>query len=150
AGQVLTDTGNMRAPRFFTATLLPTRKVLIAGRTEPNSPLSNGFPSADLYDPDPGAFSATGEMITPRFSQTATLLPDGRVLVTGGMPAFSFQSAAFLATAETYQHDVLVPAAVLFSVSQDGQGAILHADTHQLVSPGNPAVANEPLEIYCT
>jgi uncharacterized protein (TIGR03437 family) len=39
---------------------------------------------------------------------------------------------------------------VLLSLSGDaqGQGAILHAGTHQLVSASNPAVAGEALEIY--
>ena len=31
-----------------------------------------------------GTFSATGSMTTPRASQTATLLPNGEVLVAGG------------------------------------------------------------------
>jgi photosystem II stability/assembly factor-like uncharacterized protein len=43
-------------------------------------------------------------------------------------------------------------APVLLSVSGDGtgQGAIQHADTYQLVSPANPAVAGELLVVYCT
>jgi len=41
---------------------------------------------------------------------------------------------------------------VLLSLSGQGsgQGAILHASTHQLVSPDNPSVAGEALEIYLT
>ena len=44
------------------------------------------------------------------------------------------------------------PAPVLLSLSGDGRGpgAILHATTHQVVNPGNPAITGEALEIYCT
>jgi hypothetical protein len=146
----------MRAPRIATATLLPTRKVLIAGYADgggfppPGSPGSNGLPSADLYDPTKDGFFATGDMVTPRFYHTATLLPDGTVLMSGGMTSFYFPASA-LASAEIYHPDVLVPAPVLFSLSGDGQGqgAILHAVTHLVASASNPAVAGEAIEIYC-
>src|SRR5215831_14859654 len=82
-----TPAGTMVTPRFFhTSTLLPDGRVLIAGG---NSAFLFGGASAvessaELYDPATGTFAATGAMTTPRDGHTATLLPDGRVLLAGG------------------------------------------------------------------
>ena len=57
-----------------------------------------------------------------------------------------------LASAELYAPEVPVPAPALFTISDDGsgQGAIWHAQTGQIASAGNPAVAGEALSMYTT
>jgi hypothetical protein len=156
--EIFTATGIMSAKRAdHTATLLPDGRVLIAGRGW--SWFGNGEyfystrNSAEVYDPVTGTFSDTGNMATDRDAHSATLLNDGRILIAGGshivQPPPSYATAV-LSSAEIFHPGDLVPAPVLLSLSGDGrgQGAILHAGTHQLVSASNPAVAGEALEIY--
>lgn len=69
----------------------------------PNSPHASS--SAELYDPATGTFTATGNMTVTRASHTATLLPDGRVLIVGGykdVPGDGGQQPSVLLTAEIY------------------------------------------------
>src|SRR4030095_10868615 len=52
-------------------------KVLVAGG-------SSQDPRAELYDPATGTWNYTGSLNTNRAGQSATLLPNGKVLVAGG------------------------------------------------------------------
>jgi hypothetical protein len=126
----------------YTTTLLPDGTVLVTGYPLNTPP--GGSPPV-LFDSATSSFFTTGDMVTPRYHHTATLLPDGTVLVSGGECL-----SGVLATAEIYHPAVSLPSPVLFAWSSDGQGAILHASTHQLVSPNNPAVAGEAVELYLT
>ena len=79
-----TSAGSMAATRIDqTATLLPSGKVLVAGGVVLPYPAPS-LASAELYDPSTNAWSMAAPMIESRTRQTATLLPDGRVLVVGG------------------------------------------------------------------
>jgi hypothetical protein len=129
------------------ATLLPNGTVLIAGGDGPQGPTD----VTDVYDPVSGIFRAGPKMVASRAIHTATLLNDGRVLIAGGFTAPSYPFSA-TSLAELYTPDVLTPAPVLLSVTGDGQGqgAILHAGTAQLVTASDPGVPGEALEIYGT
>jgi len=75
-----------------TATLLPNGKVLIVGGYTIQSSGGagssiNNIDVVELYDPGKGTsvpFSGTTNITFPRDSHTATLLPNGRVLIVGG------------------------------------------------------------------
>jgi hypothetical protein len=78
-------TGPMSTPRaFHTATLLPNGNVLITGGVAFNAYSGGLLATAELYDPSSGVFIATGSMNTEREGHAATLLSDGRVLISGG------------------------------------------------------------------
>jgi hypothetical protein len=78
-------TGDMSIPRWgHSATLLPNGKVLIAGGSNQDPPGIHAVASAELYDPAMGTFAPTGSLITARNGHSATLLPNGKVLIAGG------------------------------------------------------------------
>jgi probable HAF family extracellular repeat protein len=107
-------TGSMSTARtIHAATLLPPStvrphgKVLITGG---GSNPTTGVPylaSAEIYDPDTGAFSPTGSMSSARWYHSATLLPayelrpHGKVLIAGG----DMGRTTVLASAELYDPD---------------------------------------------
>ena len=93
-----TATGSMAARTFHDATKLGDGRVLVTGG-DPAGWLYDGpfLASADIYDPKTGTFTETGSMASRRTYHTATLLADGRVLVTAG-----YGDTGPLASAEIY------------------------------------------------
>ena len=85
ATESFAPTGSMSTTRYgATATLLASGKVLIVGGFGPGASELPRLKTAELYDPFTGTFSPTGNMALPRVLHAATLLDDGKVLITGG------------------------------------------------------------------
>ena len=118
-------TGSLSTSRMgHTATLLPDGRVLVAGGStfgntgmvqavtmayRPGAVGHGGGPltmtgpamlaSAEIYDPKTGTFTVTGSMTTGRDAASATLLPNGRVLIVGG----GNEGSAAVGSAELYE-----------------------------------------------
>ena len=91
-----TATGSLNIKRqWYTATLLPNGKVLVAGGYGDDI-----LASAELYNPTNGTWTGTGSLNTKRLRHTATLLPNGKVLVAGGIDDLGISHAT--ASAELY------------------------------------------------
>ncbi len=129
-------TGAMRDGRDGNATLTPLSdgRVLITGGIGQNEQGDNiAFASAEVYDPATGLFAPTAnKMSSVRYFHTATLLADGRVLVTGGWGA-----GERLASADVYD-----PATNRFTragdmaIERNSHTATLLADGRVLIAGG--------------
>ena len=146
-----TPTGTMSVARdFHTATLLPDGRVLIVGgqnfpSTIP-SDLNGTIASSELYDPASGTFTSSGFMSVGRWRHTATLLPDGKVLIAGGVI-----STGSTATAELYDpaRGTFTPTGVM-AAARAWHTATLLPDGSVLIAGGNgnsvvPALASAEL-----
>src|SRR5579863_3398385 len=93
-----TATGSMTTGWYMpVATLLRNGEVLVQGGDAGVACFySAASAGADLYNPTTGTFTATGSMTTARWGDTATLLPNGEVLVAGGDGGSVFLSSAEL------------------------------------------------------
>ena len=127
-------TGSMAVARLYhTATLLSNGKVLVAGGGTPVSsecPIGCVASSAELYDPSTGVWTATGAMSGPHIQHTATLLPNGEVLVVGG-DGFNIASRA-----ETYD-----PVTEEWSPTGFMAGGVIAGHTATLLQTGKVLMA---------
>jgi hypothetical protein len=140
---IFTMTGAMATARErHTATLLADGRVLIVGGTT-STGTGDFQPTAtvEVYNPSTGSFSLTGSMTEARTFHTATLLPNGKVLVAGGGDENS--------TAEVYD-----PVAGAFSITggmeigRSGHTATLLPNGSVLVAGGGIFAGLASAELY--
>jgi N-acetylneuraminic acid mutarotase len=91
-------TGALITPRTgHTATLLSSAEVLVVGGLSPfASP--QYLSSAELYDPATERWISAGSMSTGRWAHAAALLPNGKVLISGG----NAEAGTFFSSAELF------------------------------------------------
>jgi uncharacterized delta-60 repeat protein len=130
-----------------TATLLPDGRVLVVGGGDEDTLLEGGprSPTAELYVPRSGDWTAAPRMIEARVWHSATLLPDGSVLVVGG--------SGNLREAELFHPSTGNWIATGSTSTPEGSGhtATLLLDGRVLVAGGNPGSEFDPLaaaELY--
>ncbi len=144
-------TGSLTYGRYaHTATLLPNGKVLVVGgASNPTGYESFSQASAELYDPARGTWTVTGSLATGRENHTATLLPNGKVLVAGGDSFGYLQADAILVSAEIYD-----PASGTWTstgnltVPRYGHTATLLPDGKVLVAAGGNSGFLQSAELY--
>jgi hypothetical protein len=102
-------TGSLHTARTnFTTTLLANGLVLVTGGSENSASGGLALASAEIYNPATGKWTVTGSLASARMNQTATLLDDGTVLVTGGYSVINVAPYAVVeASSEVYHPAIL-------------------------------------------
>jgi len=148
-----TATANMHIPReLINGFLQPDGKVLVLGS-------SDGEPqSVELYDPASGTWTGTGDLSTPGTShESATLLQDGRVLLTGydntaelyDPATGSWSAAAPMLRPHGTPATLLLDGTVLVAGGSDCLGGVcVAAGSAELYVPAG--VAPPPLPVFPT
>ncbi|HET8922505.1 MAG TPA: kelch repeat-containing protein, partial [Candidatus Acidoferrum sp.] len=136
---MFTPTGSLNVARERqTMTLLPNGTVLIAGGRNTSSGTNTALASAEIFDPTAngavGAFTAIGNMNSPRDEARAVLLSNGTVLVVGGFA--SYQTALSSSSA-----DIFNPATNTFTLSANNMSVARAHPTATLLPDGTVVVA---------
>ena len=80
-----TPTGDLsNSSRGHSLTLLPDGRVLAAGGVHPTNRHFGAYSTTEIFDPTSNSWSPGPELAQPRIHHSATLTPDGRVLLIGG------------------------------------------------------------------
>jgi hypothetical protein len=147
--------GRLNLPRTQgSLVLLQDGRALATGGGIEGSPGWSSTASVELFDPTKGVWTIGPPMSVPRARHTATLLPSGDVLVTGGATTFHGNVGSVTASAEIYspRTNTWRPAAPM-SIPRYVHQAALLANGRVLVAGGwsatsNSDVSKASVEIY--
>lgn len=130
--------GSMNAPRTQArATVMRDGRVLVTGGGTEGAPGYRSTAAAEIFDPATGTWTPTAPMLSARAFHTATLLPDGEVLVTGGASIYHGSRGKVASTAEIYDpKSATWRSAARMSVARYHHTAAPLADGRVLVAGG--------------
>jgi len=149
AATLIGMTGGIRI--LPTATLLPDGRVLLAGGTSvvfSPLPVQQTSDSTTIFDPKTRAFTPGPTLLVPRTSHASVCLPDGRVLVTGGVghatseildpvAGTSVPGPALNGVRDDHTATLLKNGSVLLAGGQDATNRSL--DSAEILDPGTSA-----------
>jgi N-acetylneuraminic acid mutarotase len=95
--------GSVAAVAAFATSLLGNGNVLVAGGHSGNYPNDSTTNSAELFESGSDVWAATGSLNSSREGHTATVLPNGEVVVAGGFATAVNGRRTTLASAELYK-----------------------------------------------
>ena len=136
--------GRLNVPRAQgNLILLQDGRALATGGGIEGSPGWGSTASVELFDPTKGVWTVGPPMSVPRARHTATLLPDGDVLVAGGATTYHGDVGSVTASAEIYSPRTNSwRAAAPMSIPRYVHQAALLADGRILVAGGWSATSN--------
>jgi hypothetical protein len=128
---------SMTTPRaLHAAVALHDGRVLICGGTS-DANVGGVLDSAEIYDPIAGTFTPIGTMTAARQGHTATVLPNGQVLIAGGSKNIGFRSE--LASAEVFDPQTgRFRATGAMTMAREAHSATLLRDGRVLIAGGSP------------
>src|SRR5258706_1445309 len=127
-----------RSRTNHTATVVSGARILVVGGFTNASGSLDYAPGAEIYNPITGAWTATtGATLADRGGHTATVLPDGRVLIVGGNRAGIRTSELYVSATDSFQ------ATGLPSVERTFHAACLTKSGTVLIAGGGPGLAEQ-------
>ncbi len=124
-----------------TATLLRDGTILVVGGQTGDQANGQSTTSAEIYNPATNTWTAVGSLSKARQGHTATLLADGRVLVTGGESRAAAGATDLTASAEIYDPEAHGwSTTTSLSMARQGHTATLLTDGRVLISGGETSL----------